>query len=100
MNATLPTLPYWTFNSLKRQNEIANNLYTNSNEKSLVVIGQSDLFKSAASDYLQGNGFKGIESDIFTRAETNYPSKSIGIPDTPLTYPEYILFEKRSRNGS
>ncbi len=50
----------WTFNSLKKQNEIANNLYTKSNDKTLVVIGQSDLFKSAASDYLQGRGLNQI----------------------------------------
>lgn len=88
----------WTFNSLEEQNAIAKDLFYNSNEKTLVTIGQSDLFKSNASEYLQRNGFNGIKSDIFTKAESDYPSKSIGIPPQKSTYPEFILFEKRGNN--
>ncbi len=86
----------WTFNTLENQNQLARNLHTNSNNKTLVVIGQSDLFKSDASDALQRNCFRGIMTDIFTRKETDYPSKSIGQPMTSPLYPkEFILFEKR-----
>lgn len=84
----------WTFNSLNEQDCIAHNVFKNSNN-TLVIIGQSDLYKSGASDFLQKNGFKGIESDIFTRAETNYPSKSIGQPKGPALFKQFILFEKR-----
>ena len=83
----------WGFNTLKAQDEIAKSLYQASNSKTLVVIGQSDLYKSGASDFLQINGFKGIESDIFTKAETNYPGTYIGQPKTSLKQP-FILFEK------
>ena len=85
----------WTFNTLNDQDKIAKNLFKNSSEKTLVVIGQSDLFKSGASDALQRNGFSGIKSEIFTAKETNYPSKSIGQPLTKPVYPEFILFENR-----
>lgn len=88
----------WTFNTLSEQNEIAKNLYKNSNKNTLVTIGQSDLFKSNASEYLQKSGFKGIKSEIFTGAETDYPSKTIGIPPTKSEYPEFILFEKEIKN--
>lgn len=88
----------WTFNTLDEQNEIAKDLYRHSNEKTLVTIGQSDIFKSNASEYLQKNGFKGIETDIYTKAETDYPSKSVGQPVQKSTYPEYILFEKWGDN--
>lgn len=84
----------WTFNTLGEQNEIAKGLSEHSNEKTLAVIGQSDLFKSNASEYMQRNGFRGIKSDIFTEAETDYPSKTIGIPPEKSKYPEFILFEK------
>lgn len=87
----------WTFNTLDEQNEIAKDLYRHSNEKTLVTIGQSDIFKSNASEYLQKNGFKGIETDIYTKAETDYPSKSVGLPLQKSTYPEFILFEKRGK---
>ncbi len=87
----------WTFNSLEDQNSISKNLYKNSNEKTLVIIGQSDLFKSAASDYLQMYGFRGLDNGIFTGAETYYPSVSIGQPSWKPIYPQYILFEKGSR---
>ena len=79
---------------LKCQNEITVNLAKNSNKKSLFLIGQSDLFKSNASEFFQKNGFKGIESKVFTKAETDYPSVSIGMPAVKSTYPEFILFEK------
>ena len=85
----------WTFNPLEKQDQLAKNLLKNSNRKTLVVIGQSDLFKSDASDALQRNGFNGIKSDIFTEKETDYPSKSIGQPKNPPLYPkEYLLFEQ------
>lgn len=85
----------WAFNSLEVQDEIAKNLYQNSNNKTLVIIGQSDLFKSDASDALQRNGFKGIKSEVFAQGETNYPSNLVGTPNTPPKFPEFILFEKR-----
>lgn len=85
----------WTFNTLEEQNRIASDLFEHSNEKTLVTIGQSDLFKSNASEYLQKNGFRGIKSEIFTNAETDYPSKSIGLPLKKSSYPEFVLFEKR-----
>lgn len=88
----------WTFNSLETQDEIAKNLVLNSNDKTLVTIGQSDLFKSDASDALQRNGFKGIKSEIFTEAETTYPSTTIGQPTSEPVYPQYILFEKGGKN--
>lgn len=84
----------WTFNDLKNQKKIVRNLYQNSNSKTLALIGQSDLFKSGASDFMQENGFRGIKSDVYTAMETNYPSKSIGQPPEPAKYPEYILFER------
>ena len=84
----------WGFNSLEAQNRIASNLFRNSNDKTLVIIGQSDLYKSAASDYLQENGFRGIASNIFTEAESNYPSEPIGLPKFPPKFEQYILFEK------
>ena len=76
------------------QNEVTKNLSKNSNKKTLCAIGQSDLFKSNASEFFQRNGFKGIESDVFAAGETNYPSVSIGMPAEKSTYPEFILFEK------
>ncbi|MBE7703889.1 MAG: hypothetical protein E7Z89_07565 [Cyanobacteria bacterium SIG28] len=85
----------WTFMDLNTQNEIVKNLSKNSNAKTLFLIGQSDLFKSNACEYFQRNGFKGIDSEIFTRAETNYPSISIGMPAQKSSYPEFILFEKK-----
>ena len=85
----------WTFNTLDEQNRIAANFYKNSDTDTLGIIGQSDLFKSNASEFLQRNGFQGIESDIFTRKETDYPSKSIGMPPVRSDYPEFLLFEKR-----
>ena len=70
------------------------NLAKNSNEKTLCLIGQSDLFKSNACEFFQCNKFKGIESEIFTKAETDYPSVSIGMPAQKSKHPEFILFEK------
>ena len=85
----------WTFNTLEKQNQLAKDLSKNSNKKTLVVIGQSDLFKSGASDALQRNGFRGIKSEIFAQKETIYPSISIGKPITSPSYQkEYLLFEK------
>lgn len=84
----------WTFMDLNTQNEIIKNLAKNSNEKTLCLIGQSDLFKSNACEFFQCNKFKGIESEIFTKAETDYPSVSIGMPAQKSKYPEFILFEK------
>lgn len=84
----------WTFMDLNNQNEVTKNLSKNSNKKTLCAIGQSDLFKSNASEFFQRNGFKGIESDVFAAGETNYPSVSIGMPAEKSTYPEFILFEK------
>ena len=84
----------WTYNTLEEQNKIAHNLKNNSDKKTLIIIGQSDLFKSDANRALQDNGFKGIESDIFTATETDYPSETIGKPTKKCTYPEFILFEK------
>lgn len=84
----------WAYNTLEKQEQIAKNLFNNSNKKTIVMIGQSDLFKSGASDALQRNGFSGIKSEIFTEAETNYPSNLIGTPETKALYPEFILFEK------
>ena len=84
----------WGFNTLDEQNEIARNLYENSNAKTLVGIGQSDLYKSDASDALQRNNFKGIDTDVFTFAENNYPGSYIGTPDTTPEYKEYGFFEK------
>lgn len=84
----------WTFMDLNTQDEIIKNLYKNSNQKTLFLIGQSDLFKSNACEFFQRNGFRGIESEVFTKAETNYPSISIGMPTQKSNYPEFILFEK------
>lgn len=84
----------WTFNTLEKQDKLAENLYKNSNNKTLIIIGQSDLFKSDANDALQRNGFEGIRSDIFTDKETNYSSNSIGQKEGNSLYPEFILFEK------
>ena len=88
----------WAFNTLDNQNEIAKNLSKHSDKNTLVMIGQSDLYKSGASDALQRNGFQGIESDVYTAAETNYPSDLIGTPKTKPVYPEFILFEKRGKH--
>lgn len=84
----------WTFMELIKQNEIVQNLFNKSNNKTLCMIGQSDLFKSNACEFFQRNGFRGIESDVFTRAETDYPSISVGMPAKKSNYPEFILFEK------
>lgn len=84
----------WTFNTLDEQAKIADSLYKNSNDKTLIIIGQSDLYKSGASDFLQEKGFRGIQSNIFTKAETNYPSKTIGQPTEPAKYASFLLFEK------
>lgn len=83
----------WTFNDLNTQNEIAKNLNKASNESTLILIGQSDLFKSGASDFLQQNGFRGIKSDIYTEKETDYPSETIGQPKNKPIFPEFILFQ-------
>lgn len=85
----------WAFNTLEEQDEISKNLYKNSNSKTLIIIGQSDLFKSDASDALQRNGFKGIKSEVFAGGETDYPSDLIGTPKAPAEYKKFILFEKR-----
>lgn len=84
----------WGFNTLKEQNDIAKSLYENSNSKTLVGIGQSDLYKSNASDALQRNKFKGIETDVFTLAETDYPGAYIGTPQTKPMYRQFGFFEK------
>ena len=86
----------WTYNTLDEQDKIAKNLRKNSDEKTLVVIGQSDLFKSDANRALQDNGFKGIESEIFNPSETDYPSETIGKPLVKSNYPDFLLFEKKN----
>ena len=68
----------------------------NSDEKTLIVIGQSDLFKSDANRALQDNGFTGIESEIFNPSETDYPSETIGKPLVKSNYLEFLLFEKKN----
>jgi len=84
----------WTFNDLKAQNMLAKNLFNSSNENTTILIGQSDLFKSSASDFLQLSGFKGLNSDIFTGTESDYPSESIGQPIIGNVFQQYILFCK------
>ena len=84
----------WVFNTLEEQDEISKNLYKNSNSKTLIIIGQSDLFKSNASDALQRNGFKGIESEVFAGGETDYPSDLIGTPKTPAEFEKFIKKKK------
>lgn len=84
----------WTFIDLESQNEVVKNLSKHSNPLSLFMIGQSDLFKSNACEFFQRNSFRGIESDVFTRAETDYPSNTIGMPKEKSKFPEFILFEK------
>lgn len=83
----------WTFNDLNTQNEIAKNLNYASNENTLILIGQSDLFKSGASDFLQQNGFRGIKSDVYTEKETDYPSETMGQPKNRPAFSEFILFQ-------
>ena len=85
----------WTFMDLDSQNNTIKNLSKNCNNKTLFVIGQSDLFKSNACEFFQKNGLSGIESDVYTAAETDYPSVSIGVPKEKSKYPEFILFEKK-----
>ena len=84
----------WGFNTIAEQNEIAENLYKNSNKKTLIGIGQSDLFKSDASDALQRNNFKGVETDVFTFGETDYPAEFIGTPKSKPLYKSFGFFEK------
>lgn len=84
----------WGFNTLEEQNEIAKALYENSNSKTLIGIGQSDLYKSDASDALQRNDFKGIETDVFTFAETDYPGVYLGTPKNSPKYKQFGFFEK------
>lgn len=84
----------WTFMDLDTQNQIIKDLACNSNKSTLCLIGQSDLFKSNACEFFQRNGFQGIDSDVFTKAETDYPSATIGIPKEKSKYPEFILFNK------
>ncbi len=86
----------WTYNTLEEQDKIAKNLNKNCDEKTLVVIGQSDLFKSDANRALQDNGFKGIETDVFNPSETDYVSDTIGQPIVKCNYPEFLLFEKKN----
>ena len=85
----------WTYNTLAEQEGIAKNLKKNSDGKTLIIIGQSDLFKSDANRLLQDNGFKGVKSDIFMPTETDYPSDTVGKPIEKCNYPEFILFEKK-----
>ncbi len=85
----------WGFNTLEEQNEIAKSLYENSNCKTLVGIGQSNLYKSGASDALQRNNFKGIETDVFTFFETDYPAQYVGTPKTKPVFKEFGFFEKK-----
>lgn len=84
----------WTFMDLDSQNSVVNNFSKHSNPLSLFMIGQSDLFKSNVCEFFQKNGFKGIKTDVYMAAETDYPSMSIGMPKEKSTYPEFILFEK------
>ncbi|CCY63743.1 unknown [Clostridium sp. CAG:967] len=84
----------WGFNKLDEQNNIAKDLYEHSNAKTIIGIGQSDLYKSDASDSLQRNGFKGIKTEVFTNAETDYPAVYAGTPKTKPVYEQFVFFEK------
>lgn len=69
-------------------------MYEHSNAKTIIGIGQSDLYKSDASDALQRNGFKGIKTEVFTNAETDYPAVYAGTPKTKPVYEQFVFFEK------
>lgn len=85
----------WTFISLGQQEQLAEALYKNMDEKSTLMIGNSDLFKSNANEYLTKIGLKPTKSEIFTNSETDYPSNSPGLPlSQKEKIPQEILFEK------
>jgi len=85
----------WTFNDLAAQKALAKDLYDNMNDKSALLIGNSDMFKSNASEYLKEIGFKPLDNGIFTNVETDYPSNTIGQPlEAKTVVPKDAVFVK------
>src|SRR5574344_1445895 len=79
-NSTLIFRNAWTYLSLERQEELAKTISNKLEKSSCVLIGNSDILKSNASEYLSKTRLKPIDKGVYVGGETDYPSNTIGLP--------------------